>query len=222
MNRTKLLYAEDIRNNLYSGLIQRDVKIDFREIFLAMDRAVNFFAKAGFFENWKLGFGGSVDDLWITSFDNLTITDVANQNSYFTLPSSNYVNLPAGQGINEIYFMNDPTKVTKKYFKPVIIKNWRDVSGYRSSMAGDNQGRISCAIKNRVIYFDRGKVGQQYGKCGVRLVLRDASALSDTDVYPIPADAEEQFLKKSIDFFMERRIKEPDLVRDENDKQPGK
>lgn len=219
--KTRLLYAEDIRNNLYSGLIQRDIKIDYREIFLAMDRAMNFFAKGAFFENWKLGFG-HIDDLWTTDFTNLLVTDVTNGNSYFTLPTSNYVTLPKNQGIADIYFMNDLTQVKKRYYKPVIIKSFSDVAGYRSSMANDNQGRISCSIKNRIVTFDRPKINQIYGKVGVRLALRDASVLADSDVYPVPAEYEEQFIQKSVQFFMQRRAAEPDLIRDSNDKQPGK
>ena len=218
--KTKLLYAEDIRNNLYSSLIGRDVKIDFREIFLAMDRAVNFFAKGAFFENWKLGFG-KVDDLWQVDFSPITVTDTANQNSSFALPTSNYVSLPNGQGIQDIYFLNN-SGLKKRYYKPVIIKNFKDQAGYRSSMAGDNQGRISCYIKNRTIYFDRPRIDAIYGTVGIRLVLRDASLLLDTDVYPIPADAEDAFINKSIAFFMQRRAAEPDLIKDANDKQPGK
>jgi hypothetical protein len=216
--KTKLLYAEDIRNNLYSSLLNRDTKIDYREIYLAMDRAANFFAKGAFFENWKLG-TGTIDDLWITDFFPVTATDPVNGNSFFTLPTSNYVTLPKNQGISDIYFLNDITKVTKKYFKPIIIKNFKDQAGFRSSLANDNQGRISCHIKNRIIYFDRGKINAQYGQLGIRLVLRDASVLQDTDVYPIPAEYEDQFIIKSILFFMEKRTKEADLIRDNNDTQ---
>src|SRR5882762_3015207 len=162
-NRTKLWYAEQVRNSLFSGLVNRDIRIDLREIVLQLDNLVNEYAKAGFFENWKLG-SGKTDDLWITDFPNLTITDVANQNSFFALPSSNYVTLKNNEGINDVVFMNDITQVKKRYFKPVIIRNWKDISGYRSSMAGDNQGRISCAVRGRVIYFDRPKVSQIYGK----------------------------------------------------------
>ncbi len=216
MTKTKLLYAEDIRNNLYNGLIQRDIKIDFREIFLAMDRACNFFAKGAFFENWKLG-SGKTDDLWLTDFSPLTVTDPTNNNSYFSLPTSSYVTLPHGQGIDSIYFVNDLTQVKKRYYKPIIIKAFKDASGYRSSMAGDNQGRISCYIKNRIVTFDRGKIDQIYGKVGIRLVLRDASVLGDQDVYPVPAEMEQAFIEKCISFFMQRRAAEPDLVRDSND-----
>lgn len=218
--KTKILYAEDIRNNLYSSLISRDVKIDYREIFLAMDRAINFFAKNSFLENWKSGIG-KIDDLWQVDFSPISVTDIPNQNSFFNLPTSNYVNLPSGQGIQDVYFMNN-NGLKKRYFKPIIIKNFKDVSGYRSSIAQNNAGRISCYVKNRIIYFDRGKIDAVYGQIGIRLVLRDASLLQDADVYPVPADIEEQFINKSIDFFIARRIKEPDLIKDMNDKQPGK
>lgn len=215
--KTKAFYAEQVLLSLQDGLRNRDEKIDPREVTLQMDLFVNEFAKAGFFENWKLGFS-KVDDLWITDFFPLTVTDVANQPSYFSLPTTNYATLPNGQGINDIYFINDITQVKKRYFKPVLIKNFKDVAGYRSSMANENQGRISCYVKQRTVYFDRGKINAMYGNVGCRLVIHDSTNLADTDIYPVPAEYENQIIQKTIDFFMARKRRTPDLIRDDNDK----
>jgi len=219
-NKNKLWYAEQVRNSLADGLVNRDIKIDFREIFLQLDNLVNEYAKLNFFENWKFG-TGTVDDAWIVDFSPIQVTDQLNANSFFTLPSSNYVTLPKGQGLNAVYFTNT-NGLKKRYFKPVVIKQFNDVASYRSSMAGDNQGRISCYVKNRIVYFDRGKIDQMYGTVGVRLVLRDASMLSDTDVYPVPAEYENVIISRCVDFFMARRLKTADLIRDNNDTEPPK
>jgi len=215
--KTRLFYAEQILLSLQDANRNRDEKFDVREVYPIMDNIVNALAKQGFFENWKFGFGG-IDDLFTTTFEWITPTDPANSSpSYFSLPVTSYVTLPKNQGIQDIYFQNDFTTVKKKYFAPVIITSFKDQSSFRSSMANGLQGRISCYIKNGVIYFDRGNINKVYGNIGLRLAVRDSSQILDNAPYPIPAEHEKTVIDQCVLFFRSRRDQGADLVRDQND-----
>lgn len=215
--KTRLWFAEQILLNLQDSNRNRDEKIDVREIYPIMDNQVNALVKQGFFENWKLGFGG-IDDLYTTTFEWITPTDPANSGpSYFSLPVTSYTTLPKNQGIQDIYFQNDFSSVKKKYFAPVLIISFKDLSAYRSNMASGLQGRISCYIKNGIVYFDRGNINKVYGNIGLRLAVRDSSQILDNGPYAVPAEHEGTVINNCVAFFRARRQQPTDLIRDSND-----
>lgn len=214
--KTRVWYGEQILNQLHNGLRNRDEKISIREVYAQMDNVLNNAARMGFLENWKMG-TGQLDQQFITRFEWLTLTDPANYgNSYVAMPA-NYVNLPRQQGINEVYFENDPTKVTKKYFEPVIVISQKDSITYRGNMAGQMQGRLSCWQQGVNLVFSQPNVNSVYGRIGMALVVHDATTFADTDWYPVPADFEGPLVQQCVDYFMARRARASDLVRDDND-----
>lgn len=216
--RTKWSYAESVILELQNDYPGRDLKIDPREVLLRLDAMVNQMAKSGFIENWKMGNDAQVDEQFITTWEWLTITDPPNKMpSYFTIPA-NYVNLPRNGGIEQVYFENAFSGNKTRYFDPVIIKSFRDVAAYRNNMAANLEDRISGYAKSRTFFFDRGNVGTQYGRAGIRLVIRDSSAINDNDPYPIPADIEQTVIAELVDWFRERRAQPTDTIKDANDK----
>lgn len=216
--RTKLFYAEEVILSLKGQFPNRDMKIDPREVLLRLDEEVNEAAKAGYLLNMKLRLGSAIDDQFVTTWDNLTVTDPPNKApSYIQLPA-NYVTLPDNTGIDQIYFMNDFTVAKTKYFDPVIITSFKDVSGYRNTTGEFLEERISCYPKNGYIYFDRGNINSKYGNIGIRLVVRDASAIADDAPYPIPAEYMGTVVKNLVQFYRERLMQPQDLVRDAVDK----
>lgn len=216
--RTRLWFGEQVLLALNDGLRNRDERIDIRECCVAVDNIVNELARANFLENWKLGFG-QVGEQFVTRWENLTVNDPDNEGfSYFQIPS-NYVSLPpnGNGGISEVYFMNNFTDVKKKYFDPIIVTSSRDVSTYRSNMAGGLQGRLSVSVRNGNLYFNTGLIGETYGNVGIALVIKDSSQITDTAPYPIPADIENVVISRCIQFFRERKQMPTDLVRDRVD-----
>jgi len=215
---TKWGYAEQIINELQNDYQGRDLKIDPREVILRLDSAINARARAGYLENWKMGHGANVDEQFITTWENLTVTDPANGlPSYFTIPA-NYVNLPRNGGIEQIYFLNSYSGNKTRYFDPIIIKSMRDVAMYRNNMAGGLEGRISGYPKGRTFYFDRGNVFTKYGNACIRLAIKDSSAIGDDDPYPIAADIEQDVIAECVQWFRERRAQPTDVIKDANDK----
>lgn len=216
--RTKWSYAESVILELQNDFPGRDLKIDQREVLLRLDALVNQMAKAGYIENWKLGSGSSVDEQFLTTWENISVTDPSNKlPSYFTIPA-NYANLPKNGGIDQVYFMNSFSGNKTRYFDPVIIKTFKDVSAYRNTMASNLEGRISGYPKGRTFYFDRGNVFATYGNVGIRLVIRDSSEIGDNDPYPIPADLEQSIIAELVDWFRSRRSQPTDTIKDANDK----
>lgn len=216
--RTKWSYAEEVRNALDPDFGNRDMQLDPREVLLRLDQTVNELAKLGSLENWKMNRDEFIDDTWTTTFEWLTVTDPANKApSYVQLPATP-VDLPDNRGIDQVYFKNDFSAVKKKYFDPVIITSFRNLSEYRNTMGGELDGRIQVYVKNGYIYFDRGNVNATYGEIGLRLVVKDAGSIGDNDPYPIPADRQRMVLDSVIDFFRKKLAQPNDLVRDDNPK----
>jgi hypothetical protein len=216
--RTKWSYAESVINELQNDYPGRDLKIDPREVLIRLDAKVNAMAKQGYLENWKMGHGANVDEQFVTTWENIVVTDPGSgQPSYFTIPA-NYANLPRNGGIEQVYFMNPYSGNKTRYFDPVIIKSFRDVAAYRNNMAGNLEGRVSGYPKGRTFIFDRGNIFAKYGNAAIRLVIRDSSAIGDSDPYPLPADIEDQVIAELVDWFRERRAQPTDTIKDANDK----
>lgn len=216
MIKNKLWYSELVLNELQAGLRNRDEKVDQREVILRMDAIVNQLAKEGFLENWKLGMYGGNDELFLTRFEWLTVTDPANNApSYVQLPT-NWTSLPKNMGLDQVYFKNDFTAVTKKYFDPVIVMSFKDFSTYRSNMAGRLEGRLGCYPKNGNLVFTKGGINAVYGQIGLALLVRDSSTLGDTDLYPIPANMEQTVIEACVNWFRVRLSGPADLIRDDN------
>lgn len=216
--RTKWSYAESVIAELQNDYPGRDLKIDPREVLLRLDAMVNNMAKQGYIENWKMGHGANVDEQFITTWENVVVTDPANGlPSYFTIPA-NYVALPRNGGIEQVYFMNPYTGSKTRYFDPIIITSMRDVAAYRNNMASGLEGRVSGYPKGRTFYFFKGGIFAKYGNVGIRLVIRDSSAIGDGDPYPLAADIEAQVIAELVQWFRERRAQPTDTIRDANDK----
>ena len=216
--RTKWSYAESVINELQNDYPGRDLKIDPREVLLRLDAMVNQMAKQGYIENWKMGNGANVDEQFITTWENIVVTDPGNGlPSYFTIPA-NYVALPRNGGIEQVYFMNPFTGSKTRYFDPIIILSMRDIAAYRNNMASSLEGRVSGYAKGRTFTFSKGGIFAKYGNVGIRLAITDSSAIADGDPYPLAADIEQTVITELVQWFRERRAQPTDTIRDANDK----
>jgi hypothetical protein len=214
--RNKLWYCDRILNEVYP-VRSRDESIDKREVILVMDSICNALAKQGLLESWKLGATNSVEAQFTTTFEWLTLTDVANQHSYVAMPA-NYVSIPNNGGIVRVYFQNLPSTNKKKYFDPVIVMNARDVESYRNTLGGDLEGRLGCYPKSGNLYFNKPLVNSTYGPIGIQLLVRSSADITDSAVYPIPADFEHEFILRCVEHFRNRKEQPIDLIKDSNDK----
>jgi hypothetical protein len=211
--KTKKYYAEEVLSALINGFPDIDWKLDFRDIYATMDAVVNKMAKDGFFFNWKWGVAG-VSEGFITTWENLEVTDPSDKlNSYFTLPL-NYADLPMERGIDEIWPMK--YQIEGKNHS-VVILNHRDVRLLENNMAGSMQGRLSGFPKGSIFEFTSCGVKKKYGNMGLRLAVRDSSLISADAAYPIPADKELEMIKLCVDWFREKRAIPPNKVRDKQD-----
>ncbi len=216
--RTKLYYGEQVLNELSSQLLNRDFKIDIREAIIRIDAIVNAFAREGILQNWKVGSTNNIEDAFTTTWEWITVTDPTNgEPSYFQIPA-HYVQLIDNRGIEQVYFQNSFSAVKKKYFNPVIIRSYKNVAAYRTNRAGNMEGRLSCSPKNGYLVFNKGNINATYGPVGIRLIVRDSSAIADDAPYPLPADMEQIVIAAAVQWFRERQAQKSDLIRDDVNK----
>lgn len=215
MIRTKRYYAEQILLGLQNNYPESDWKIDFREIYPQMDHVVNKLAAQNYFDNWKLT-GTGIDEQFITTWDEVTVTDYDNKvPSEFTIPS-NYAALPNNRGIDEIV----PLKFQQNGNDySVVIMSHGDYRRYKQMPAGKLEGRLGGYPKGKKFIFTECGVKKKYGNMMVRLVVRSASDIAADEQYPIPANFEGQVIKEVMLYFVEKRNEPTDIVRDKNDKE---
>lgn len=203
---TKEILAERVLRELQADFIGRDFKIRPREVYPRLDAVVNALAKQSFFENWKMGFG-TLGEQFLTTWENVTVTDQPySQPSYLDLPV-NYVDLPMNQGIYEILPLTNPDIL-------VIITTQREYRMYRNTAAGDFEQQLAAYPIGSRLYFNKASVNQQYGNMMVRLVVRDSSIIAANQPYPIPADKEETVVRACVQWFRDRLSQGSDLVAD--------
>ena len=85
-------------------------------------------------------------------------------------------------------------------------------------MSGNMQGQLGGFPRGILFVFDQVDVGKNYGTSfGMRLVIKDSSAISETAPFPVAADKAEEIIKRAIEFFTNKRVKPTDVIRDRND-----
>jgi len=212
--QTKRFFAEQVLRELQDDYRNMDFKIDEREVFLRLDAVVNDLAKKSYFENWKLT-GSTLDEQYITTWEPVVVVDQPNSNpSYLVLPAS-YAALPRNRGIDEVY----PLKFNTTHQPAVIILSHTDFRQFANNPARDMQGRLYAYVQGNRLYFGTCDVGSKYGKnFGVRLVVRDSSQIADDELYPIPADQQQNVITICVEWFQNRRAQPTDSVRDDKDK----
>lgn len=210
--KSKKYYADRIILALQDAYPNIDFKIQEREVFLVVDDIVNAMAKENYFENWKL-YGAMVDEQFITVWEGdnaIDVVDTEDQPSYIILPAS-YAALPMNGGIAEIWPLNYE-------FGAVKLRRHEDVRRTRNLMSGGMQGELGGYPVGNKFTFDQCGVRSNYSeKFGVRLVIKDSSAIGISDPYPIPSSAVEEVIKRGIEYFMQKRMLPTDTIRDKND-----
>jgi hypothetical protein len=215
--KTKRYYADRVILGLQNAYPNIDFKIQPREVFLVVDDIVNAMAKDNYFENWKI-YGPTVDEQFITEWsgDNaISVVDIEDQPSYLVLPAE-YVALPGGAGLSEVWPLNYE-------FGAVKLRRHEDVRRTRRLMSGNMQGELSACPKmvvglGWILEFDQCEVSINYSeKFGVRQVVHDSTAISETAPYPVPANLSDEVIKRAIMYFMQKRAQPTDTVRDSND-----
>ncbi len=210
--KTKQFFSDRVKLLIMNDYPNIDDKIDEREIFLCLDATVNEMAKKNYFENWRLT-GASLDEQFITTFEDVTVTDPANSlPSYLTFPA-NYVALPKNGGIVEVY----PIAFKTEYQPLVVVISHEEYRRFLSNPAGNMQGRLTAYPEGNILKFTTCEVKKKFGNMNVRLAIRDSSQIADDAPYGIPADAENAVVMACVALYVSRRMQPTDSVRDNKD-----
>ncbi len=210
--KTKKYFSDRIIMGLQDAYPNIDFSIDQREVFTVVDDIVNSMAKDNYFENWKI-YGDMVDEQFITEWSGesaVSVVDVDDQPSYLVLPAS-YAALPSNGGIREVWPMN-------YNFGSVKLRRHEDIRATRNLMSGGMQGELGGYPSGNKFFFDQIGVAKNYSPTfGVRLVIKDSTAIGIFDPYPVPSNLNEEIIRRGIQYFTEKRMKVTDIVRDKQD-----
>lgn len=211
--KTKKFYAEQAIIGLQNDYPNIDFKITLQEVYIIIDNVVNAMAKDNYFENWKL-YGAAIDEAFVTTWDGdnaLTVVDPDELPSYIVFPA-NYVALPKHAGINEVWPINYE-------YGSVRIMDHGDVRRTRKLMSGNLQNELGGYPKGSVFEFNQVGVGKNFSETfGMRLVVHDSSLIAIDVPYPIPADMEDEVIRRVKITLQQKRLSPTDTVRDKNDK----
>lgn len=201
-------------DRIIAGLQAQYPNIDFRsiqerEVFLVVDDIINAMAKDNYLSNWKL-YGATVEEGFITTWTGLQVVDPDEAPSYITFPAV-YAALPMNGGIVEVWPENYE-------YGAVKLRRHEDVRRTRNLMSGNMQGELGGYPKGNVFEFDQVDVGKNFSETfGMRLVVRDSSAIAVTAPFPIHSDLVEEVIRRGILFFSTKRMQPTDTIRDKND-----
>lgn len=210
---TKRYYAQRVILGLQNDYPNIDFKIQEREVFPVIDDIVNRQAETDYFSNWQLTHQG-IDEGYITTWEEIEVTDQENElPSFFTFPA-NYAALPNNRGIDEIWPLK--FQMANKDHS-VAIMTHSDYRRYKNMYAGHLEGRLGGYPQGSKFYFTTCGVKKKYGNMGLRLVVRSSADIAIDAPYPIPSNRVEEVIRKSIEYFIMKRLEPTDQVRDKKD-----
>jgi hypothetical protein len=216
MIQTKKSVADRIVLRLQNAFPNADFKIFEKEIFRVVDDKVNARARENFMNNWKLG-SQNTDESFITTWDGenaIAVVDVEEDQSYIELPATP-VALYENQGVVEVWPMNFE-------FGAVRIRRHEHIRRSKNLMSGNMQQELGGYRNGSRFVFDQVDVGKNFAATfGVRLVIKDSTAVGLYDPYPVAADILDLVIEDVYQYFLERKIVPTDTVRDRNDKENG-
>ena len=210
---TKRYYAQRVILALQNDYPNLDFKIQEREVLPVIDGVVNRMAEQDYFDNWKFS-GQGIDEQFITTWEEIEVTDENDEKpSHFTFPS-NYAALPNNRGIDEIWPLK--FQIGGKDHS-VVIMTHADYRRYKNLQAGSLEGRLGGYPQGDKFYFTTCGVKKKYGNVGLRLVVRSSADIAIDAPYPIPSNRVDEVIQETIKYFILKRLQPTDEVRDKKD-----
>lgn len=180
-----------------------DEQIDQREVILLMDQVANDFARQGLYLNMEDG-DRSIGSNYITTFKNVEVKLDEDFDLFYCKLPAKYIELPFNKGINYVCPMQDRAN-------PFIVIGTNSPSMYKNSPAGLLQGRKGCWPEEGKLYFQQEP---KVDKVMIKLVITDASSISDDAPYPIDPSMEYKLIQEVVNLFMNATQKPQDKVND--------
>jgi len=204
--KTKYYFAEQIQLKINPDR-PKDERLGQQEIINVMDQTMNFLASINFTENFMLYGSRDVADQYIATFENIAFTD-SSTHSELTLPSG-YADLPRNQGIYEVI----PT--TGGMYERFFVRKSRNMRRNQNLMEGSMETRTFCFPQGDKLMFNKNNLKVVYKTATIRLVVTDASTISDAARYPIPPNKEKEFIDLVYEYFTQGTIMGEDPLNDD-------
>ncbi len=199
-NVTRRIIADQVMFYLKGGYPDVAMGIQQEDIYKRIEQIMNsMFSMQQF--NMNLPSGETVpNNLALATYEGVAVT-VTNSNKSKSMLPVMPISLPRAAGINEI--------------RPVISDNGDRILGnpmiplqagqgyllQADTLLNDLMGQFSYEPNGRTVVYQSDITLLGITKVDMKLVVFDMSQYSDTDILPIPSDAEDDIVKEVIKFF---------------------
>lgn len=199
-NSSKRLLSDQVMYYLSSGYPDVADAVQQEDVYKRIEQVVNsMFSMQQFSVN--LPSGGTIpNNLAIATYEGVAVT-VTNSNKSKSLLPVMPISLPRNAGINEIRpvisdigdrILGNPM-IPLQAGQGYLLKS--------DTLLNDLMGQISYEISGRQVVYQSDITLLGITKVDMKLVVFDMSQYAETDILPIPSDAEDDIVKEVIKFF---------------------
>lgn len=198
---TKRLLSDQVRFFLQGGYPDIAMAVQEEDVYKRIEQVLNAMYKMQQFSQ-NLPSGETIpDNLVLATYEDIAVTSVA-EYSKATLPVMP-ISLPRNAGINEIRPILNKSGSDRTYGIPMIpLQAGQNYLLQADSLLSDLMGQFGYEINGRTTIFTKDITTFGISTVQMKLVVFEIGQYSETDILPIPSDAEDMVVKEVIGFFV--------------------
>lgn len=199
-NTTKRLLSDQIVYFISAGYPDVADAVQKEDVYKRIEEVLNATYKVQQFSNLQNG-ETIPDNLVLATYEDIPVTSISNY-SKATLPVMP-ISLPRNAGINEIRPVLSKSGTDRTYGNPMIpLLAGQNYLLQADSLLNDLMGQFGYEVNGRTVIFTKDITTFSIAMVQMKLVVFDMSQYSETDILPIPSDAEDTIVKEVIAFFV--------------------
>jgi hypothetical protein len=198
---TKRLLSDQVRFFLKGGYPDVAMATQDEDVYKRIEQVLNAMYKTQQFSQ-TLPSGETIpDNLILATYEDVAVTSVSNY-SKATLPVMP-ISLPRNIGVNEIRPILSKRGEDRIYGSPMIpLQAGQNYLLQADSLLSDLLGQFGYEINGRTAIFTKDITTLGVSTVQMKLVVFSIDQYSETDILPVPSDAEDAIVKEVISFFV--------------------
>ncbi len=172
-----------------------DEALDFRDIYVVLDRVTNAYAKKGLLADMKLSDDPNLPSGYVVNFDNQKIYFDPKYELCFSDLPANILNLPYEKGIDFVSSM-------KNRFNPYLVVSRNEWFLAGRSMAAGADGNVLVWREGARLYYSKRFDGSENIDVFMRLAIAGTGSISEDAEYPIDPSVEQAIVSEVIKYFV--------------------
>lgn len=199
-NITKRLLSDQVRFFLKGGYPDIAMATQEEDVYKRIEQVLNAMYKSEQFTQNLPGGETIPNNLVLATYEDVAVTSISNY-SKATLPAMP-ITLPRNAGINEIRPILSKRGEDRIYGNPMIpLQAGQNYLLQADSLLNDLMGQSGYEVNGRTIIFTNDITKFGISTVTMKLVVFDMSQYSETDILPVPSDAENEIIQQVISFF---------------------